>query len=285
MSKKNWIAAAVVGLATSVASLSANADMITEWSVSVNSGWQDSTWSSAGPGSFDPAAPYVVSGALPNGADFNGGLDYDIVKWGTPRTANGQSFLGVDDQYDVGGLLTNDAAGVAGASVFHGNFVQASSSPANPAEKYLDNTTLIASISFTPTNPAGPSLGPISVDFAIDFWETSNISALETCPGAPWPDATVTCPDRFIVSLENASYSTIVDGYIYTFTLSFDPLASSFLRIDDNGDGTVTIWTAEGQLSKLATIIHVTARVPEPATVGLLGAGLALAGLARRRRK
>jgi len=279
---KKLVFGTVAALAVSGAAHTAEAAFINSWQFTVASDWKNTTWSDdAGPKSYVPKNPNVVNNALPNGEDQNGAGNYDILKWGTPATSSGQSFLAVDDVH-TNIAVTNDLAGAAGSSVFHGNYKQHASQ--NYAyEKWLDTTVLQASITITPNVPGAPELGPVTRDFEIEFKETTNEMPLGECAGDFTGDVTP-CPDWFNISLTNASFDLMIDFTIYTFTLVFDLENSTFLRADYDGNS-ATVWTAENELSRLATRVIVTSRVPEPGAVGLLGAGLLGLGLAVRRRR
>jgi len=279
---KNLADGAVAALALTGAAQSAEAGVINSWQFVVSSDWKNTTWSDdAGPRSYTPRNPNVVRNALPNGVDENGAGNYDILKWGTPATSSGQSFLAVDD-YHTNIAITDDLTGAAGATVFHGNYKQ-HASQLYAYEKWLGTTTLQASITITPNVPGAPELGTLTRSFDIEFKETTNEMPIGACAGGF--DGSVTpCPDWFNISLVNASFDVMIDFTIYTFSLVFDLENSTFLRADYDGSS-ATVWTAENALSRLATRVVVTSRVPEPGAVGLLGAGLLGLGMAVRRRR
>lgn len=263
----------------------ANAGLINEWSFSVNNTWDPATtvWTPTGTG---PTNNFGSGGTLPDGADPRG--DYSYLQWGSPATPGGsRSFLGADNNYTRTGLFTNDLTGVAGSNFYHGNYVQYE--PSNTREKWLLATTLISEITITPVDPAGAGIA-VTRTFEIDFKETLNTGGIAGCEGYPWggvPPSTMPCPDKFTIDTTQLVFETdVIDGYIYTFVVSFDPASfENVAGITDNGDSTVTIWTHEQILSKLGTRVVVTARVPEPGMVGIAGLGLAAIGFGLRRRR
>lgn len=265
----------------------ASATMITEWAFSIDNLWNSAatTWTSAGTA---PVAPFGSGSALPDGTA--GGGDYTYVKWGSPATPGGsKSFLGADTNLAVAGLFTNDASGVAGSYYYHGNYVQYS--PSTTREKWLTGTELVSEITIQSVDPAGQNIS-ITRSYTITFTETVNEVPLDQCPGYPWPPVGPTpgmpsCPDQLTIDISDLTFSTgVIDGYIYDFTVAFDTDSfQNIAGITQNPNGTITIWTNEGNLSRLGTRVTVTSRISEPAPLALLGAGLMAGGLALRRRK
>lgn len=260
----------------------AGAALITEWRFDAVNDWANTTFSSPGPGA--PTNNFLVSDTLPDGSDPNGSTSqYDIIRWGTPAPGSpSRSFLALDDVHGSDGLFTNDPNGIAGTTVYHGNYRQLAA-----GQQWLDTTTAVTTITVTPVTPDGDPIGPIQRDFFINFTETIDTQDNGACPGGPWAPDIAPCPDSFTVDLSEASFSVAIDEYIYTFSLLLlDEAGSENIAklIIDNGQATV--WTEEGVRSKLVTRVVVEAqRIPEPAPLALLGGGLALAGLLGQRRK
>lgn len=271
------LAAVCIGLSTA-----ASAALITEWRFDATNDWVNTTFNSPGPQA--PTNNFLVSDTLPDGSDPNGaGNNFDIIRWGTPASGSpSRSFLALDDVHGSAGLFTNDPNGVAGTTVYHGNYRQLAS-----GQQWLDTTTAATTITLTPVTPEGEPLSPIERQFFINFTETIDTPDVGSCPGAPWPTGTTACPDSFTVDLSEAAFSITIDDYIYTFSLLLlDEAGSQNIARLTFEDGQATVWTEEGVRSTLVTRIVVTAeQVSEPAPLALLGAGLAVAGLARRRRK
>ena len=269
-----------LALATIAMSGTAAAALITEWRFDATNDWTNTRFSS--PGNQPPTNNFLVSNTLPDGSDPNGADGpYDIIRWGTPAAGSpSRSFLALDDVHGAPGLFTNDPNGIAGTTVYHGNYRQLSS-----GQQWLDATTAVTHITLTPITPDGTPLGPIDRQFAINFTETIDTPNIGTCPGAPWPAGTSPCPDTFTVDLSEAFFSITIDDYIYTFSLLLDAVGSENIARLTFDNGLATIWTEEGVRSKLVTRIVVTAeQISEPAPLALLGVGLAMAGMAGRRR-
>lgn len=107
----------------------------------------------------------------------------------------------------------------------------------------------------------------------ISFSETTNLSP---CP-APNPLGS-TCDDlfQFDVTGLHPLFFAASDGN-YRIDFSLNPLLGTF--IDGN-----TVYTREGEDSQLE-VLALVSKVPEPATVAILGIGLLGLGLTQRRRR
>lgn len=284
------LAGAVASLAVAGAAATANAALVENWIVSLSNSWSDTRFTSSGPGSFIPEDPFGVFETLPDGSDPRN-LSYDVIRWGTPRTESGRSFLGVDETAAIAGLTTNSATGVIGASFYHGNYQQAASTPQEPAEQWLDSTVLNLRITLTPQGD-DTRAQTFEHSIPIDFTETRNLSDLGACPGGGWAAGTIACPDSLTTTTEATSFSFVLDEFRYILTFLFDPANSQNVLRADTTETTATLWTAEGARSRLSTRLLIRSEplvdptpVPEPGSIGLAVAGLGLLGLVRLRRR
>lgn len=261
---------------------------ISEWSFTIVNSWDPggTVWNSTG---STPSNAFGTGTTLPDGQDPAG--DYAFVRWGTPeQTGGNRSFLGADTNLTQSSVLTNGPA-ATGASFYHGNY-SVRTGAGNEAQ--LKSTRLVSDIMISSVTPVGTE-ATLHRTFDIDFTETLNARLnqnvpIEECPGyETWGDsgATGACPDRLTLNTSALRFTTgIIDGYVYDFVVSFDlSTLENIVGISVDGD-LATIWTGEGVLSRIGTLVTVTARaVPEPGAVALLGAGLAAMGLGLRRRR
>jgi PEP-CTERM motif len=300
MTKISKLALAVSVAASSLLATSANAALITQFQIDVTNVWTAATFtdppgaSAANTTDLTLGTASSTGSAMPDGSDPSQpeSTDYNIISWGTPTNSTGQnpnlyqSFLAADAATSVN--VTTNGAAVNGSNLYHGNYTQV----ATPGSvlQWLDTATLTTTVTITPLVPPAPGFALPPLVFPVDFEETINQGSLGSCPSLedPFPVGTVPCPDSFTFNPVDITANAIIGEYEYFFRVRFDLNApSTFLDYDDNGAGPDTLWTAENQRSRLATLVDVQARlvpVPEPTTMALFGLGILGFGALRRRK-
>ncbi|WP_055734048.1 THxN family PEP-CTERM protein [Agarivorans gilvus] len=288
----------------SVASISANAFLITDWTYLNDAGFDQ--WTSS-TDSIDPSGIDATGATLDvfDVEDLFGGELPKTLTWGAPYgSGNPRSALEIGEaQSDsvttsvVDGVGTLDFA--TGTGLTHENW--------GVTGDTLVAATLFDGLFLTPTAPVvGPELIAPVLQFAVIFEETYNTPTGGVCK---YGDTLVGeeginvagCSDLFTLVLGPDVTYQVVDGDIYltnSFTIPFDGYNEyeytlttrlqglTVLDDIDCGDAATCIGflTEEQKTNELQAGFAISAaRVPEPGTLAIFGLGLL--GLASIRRR
>lgn len=251
-----------------VASASAGAaTIVPSWFYQVNSG-------------FNPTLTFPTVGVVGDNPGTLSGLPTRL-RWGTGVPNPGdQSSLTLTDPVN-GTVVTNDGF-APGSTLTHNNFPITGPT--------LQRTDLVTQLQLNPNSPPPPAtqlVGP--APFHVLFSETANTNP--NCPstGGATSSSGTGCPDIFVLTNpQDLQQPFTYNGVNYLVTLTLNGLTTlnnAECASAGASAGCTGLITQENQANSFLAQFKITAAVPEPSTLALLGGAFLGFGTLRRRRQ
>lgn len=207
----------------------------------------------------------------------------DVISWGAP----GASYLnGSQGLFNSQSAITITGSPASGTAITNGAIVPTSTirhynNTLSDTYGTLKTTDLLTTLNLT-ANPAGGgavSGSPFSKTFMVRFIETENQSPC-------FADSTSVCDDIFVLGLTDLLQTFDYQGVTYTATIigQLGTLPDSACLAAGAPLGCLGLQTQEDRITAAPFAFKITAQIPEPGILALLGIGLAGVGFASRRR-